>query len=534
MVDVPALARLITLSGPTERALALGADLVIAAKRLGGGAADLAALDSKPYKEALHQGLAKAAWIRKSRGAALVKAIRERLPPVDDLHASARQSVLATFAPAQTGESDAAQTAEAVGQWFRYAHLWTTCVRAQAIPAGPARSAYFDTALGNRDFLSLGGVAGSTRVRGHPEARRLMIAVAERAGVEAEDLRLLIDATHSELADRAEQLRADCYDINSRALAGPSRSAPISTCLLVHTQADSCDGLHAVPGIGSALFPTNQSGERLLGGFNLLVEITPRFNLATHARGLIEALGEASCQSVLIDQMPRRFACYRDAGQQRAILQRGFIELADLASVARSPAGAITVLTPHGATTKTGAAVRATGVLAATDDLLGCLWQRWTYATTAGDQLPLLPDLPAPTDSARPITVYGGLQMAKYDMRGANIGAAGDGVVAGNISVNPRTDIAGQDVDRDVLLTELNMLAGRLGGTVAEPGYEELDATEIEDAHALVAEAAEAISGGDDASAQRALSRARPWLGGFCSSVGAAITAAIIKTQIGI
>jgi len=536
LVDIDDLSRLITLSGSTERALALGADLAIAAKRLTGGAYDLRALKAKPYRSALNQGLAKAAWIERNRSAALLKRIRRGLPPVDDLRASARQSVLATLEPSLTGESDARRAASALAQWFRCAHLWTTCVRARAVPAGPDRDAFVQRALKNRAFVALGGSSPrpTSRLRPHPEARRLMLAAVAGADFDSAEMSRLIDATHRELADRAEQLRADCYDINSRALAGPSRSAPIGTCMLVRTESDACDGLHEVPGIGAVLFPTNQTGERLLGGFSLLVEITPRFNLSTHGRQLIEVLGEASRQSVLIDHMPRRFACYRDAAQQRANVSHGFVELANLASVARSPESAISVLTPHGSTTTTGATARAAGDLAATDDLLGCVWQRWTYSAAVGDQLPLVPDSPAAIESAGGITVYGGMQVAKYDMRGANIGAAGDGVVAGSISVNAPLNVGGQAVDPNALAAELDMLAKRLGGAGAEPGYEEVDATEIQDAQVLVVEAAEAVRAGEAESAEHALAKVRPWLQRFCVSVGAALTAAIIKAQLGL
>lgn len=132
------------------------------------------------------------------------------------------------------------------------------------------------------------------------------------------------------------------------------------------------------------------------------------------------------------------------------------------------------------------------------------------------------------------------LNMAKYDQRGSQIGAAGDKASATNFSFGGQLNLgemsaADAEALRSALQTLRRHLAEQLlAESVIEVGSEAISPTQIGDAIGALSEAEAAVSARDEQRAQGALRRSGRWLASFAQQVGAELAAAAIRGALGL
>jgi hypothetical protein len=399
-LDEDDLGRLVTLVTPIDHVLALGADLVIAIQQMGPARSSSELLATKPLSDAINNGLAKAAWIEENSSRRVVGAIRKRLPMQDDLYAAGSAAVLGALMP-KDGESTAKTETRRLIAWFRDLYVWWSWIRfCAATEADETRSERLERDLTNRAFVAVGGLALKPKAAKARDRLRRHLLDEERLPRDAYEA--IASEVQTELLNAAARLRAECYNINSRALGSVPRQASIETCLLVRSDGEVHGDLSPIKGLSRALMPTNLAGEKLLGQFGMLVPIENRFDLAQDGPSLMEMLEVRRLESVLVVDMPDRFRPSRIPDQQVALLWQAFVELVELLEECAATTPGLSVIMPERASSDTAMTVRKHGEMVTEHELLSCVWQIWRYAPP-GEQLPLSSEGP-PVQPLSPLT----------------------------------------------------------------------------------------------------------------------------------
>jgi hypothetical protein len=405
-IDEDALTRLVTLTGPAEHVLALGADMIIAMRHV---------RDELPMRpgdpghdavmEAMHNGLAKASWIENDRSEALIRAIEKRLPDKGAIYNESASSVLRSLSP-HDGDSHAKQVTRRLVQWFHDLYIWWSLCSSAALDSPETRKAGLASAFENRAFIGIGGLRSSTR--GGRSRNRLRQHLSGEAVLDFEVLESLLPEVRGELLDGAQQLREECYELSSRSLAGTDRGESVESCLLVCANGCITD-FGAVPGLQPALQLTDSVGEKLLGRFDTLVPVSRSFSLEAAGGKLLVMLQDGQLDAVLVHGMPGRFRPYRDTARQSVIVDYGFLDLAEIANTFPFSHGMLNVLIPARSASALSSTVRRDGTRRGVETLLSCEWECLSYAPT-GQQLALASSteplqVPDPSSSGPTITI---------------------------------------------------------------------------------------------------------------------------------
>jgi hypothetical protein len=427
-LDEDDLGRLVTLITPVDDVLALGADMIIAAQHMREDRALADVVVTVVLRDAINNGLAKAAWVDDNSSKRLINAIEKRLPKDDDIYHASAMSVLDALTR-KDGDSLAKREARRLIEWFRDTHVWWMWLRLR-VGGGTAeeREERFARDLRNRAFLVIGGLDAKPRGgKARDRLRRHLLGEQEVPPGEWDELSTLV---RSELLDVAATLREQCYKINSPA---SERATTIKACLLAAADADTQVDFSAIKGVQRPLLPTNSAGEKLLGHFDMLIPLAESFDLAAEGQGLLDALAARRMDAVMLVDLPERFRARRVVDQQVALLSHEFVELVELAGDGTGISEHLSTLMPARASSDIAVTVRGAGEQVATTGLLNCIWEQWLYSPP-GQQL-LLAE-PTAGEPPTPAVGHPGPQITIHTMNVHNDGST-------NIDASTHIDLRG-------------------------------------------------------------------------------------------
>jgi hypothetical protein len=376
IVDDHTLARLVSLQSPVDQALALGGDLTFAFdnEQLYIRWRDLRQLfDSKAFK-AINQGLTKGWWIKEKRGREVVEAVRERLVTSEPLARGATATVLRTLTPREGGASHT-QLIRRLTAWFVDAHCLMTLHELRISPPQRRATIIQERITGNRAFQGLGGLR-SDRPRARGELHRRLADPDDRvqhetgADLAASINRLATDVAR-ELDDAAHELRVECYELHRQGLIGRPQDSLITRCLLVRSHGSELAALRAV---GGRINELELEGERLPGGYDVMVVLEDSFDLASAEPHIAAALREANSSALLIEAMSGRFCSWLDPAGDTVIRSRGFVDLIEL-SEGKGAARELLFMAPTRSETNLCHEARARRRDACQQELLGEEWE---------------------------------------------------------------------------------------------------------------------------------------------------------------